>query len=134
MLARVTIPLLCVPIAFFLVYLPKIAVSVAMAKRPEGYDNKSPREQQAKLEGWGARARNAHANGFEAFPAFAVGVLVSHAAGANPQWAAILAVTHLVTRTIYPVAYMANVAALRSSVWFIGFLASAGLMVLPLLR
>jgi uncharacterized MAPEG superfamily protein len=129
----VTIPLICIPIALFLVYAPKIPASVAMGKRPEGYDNRNPREQQAKLEGWGARARNAHANGFEAFPAFAIGVLVAHVAGASSKWATILALTHVIARALYIVAYIADVAPLRSGVWMIGLGATMGLMLLPLL-
>ena len=127
-----TIPLLCLPIGFALVYAPKIPLSMAMAKQPEGYDNKSPRDQQARLTGWGRRAAAAHANGFESFPAFAAGVLATQVTGASPHWAAILAITYVVARTLYAVAYLADVAALRSAVWTVGFACSIGLMVLPI--
>ena len=63
-----TTPFICVLVAYLLIYLPKLPLSAAMAKQPGGYDNKDPRGQQAKLDGWGARARAAHYNGFEAFP------------------------------------------------------------------
>ncbi len=128
-----TTPLLCVFIAFLLIYLPKIPLSVAMGKQPEGYDNNNPRAQQAKLTGWGERARNAHANAFESFPAFAAAVFVAHLAHANEKYSAILAITYVVARTIYPLVYMANVGVVRSAVWSVGFGATCGLFALPLL-
>jgi len=128
----VTIPLVCVGIAFLLVYLPKVPLSIAMAKQPEGYDNENPRAQQAKLTGWGERARNAHANAFESFPAFAAAVLVAHLAHADAKWSANLAIAYCAARAIYPVVYMANLGTLRSAVWTVGFGATCALFALPL--
>lgn len=126
------IPLLCLPIAFALVYAPKIPLSIAMARQPSGYDNKTPRDQQAKLEGWGRCAAAAHYNGFESFPPFAAGVLAVTVTGASPKWAAILALLHVVARAIYPVLYIANVDKARSATWGVGFAASFALLALPL--
>ena len=126
------IPLLCIPIAFGLVYAPKVALSVAMARQPEGYDNKNPRDQQAKLVGWGKRAAAAHANGFESFAPFAIGVLVATGTGAHPETAARLALGYIAARTLYPIMYLANIDKLRSLVWGLGFAATFALMVLPL--
>ncbi|MCA9590216.1 MAG: MAPEG family protein [Myxococcales bacterium] len=128
------IPLLCLPIAYALVFAPKVPLSMAMAKQPEGYDNKTPRDQQAKLEGWGRRAAAAHANAFESFAPFAAGVLASTVGGGDAKWAAILAIAHVVSRTIYPVLYIANIDKARSTVWGVGMLASFGLMILPLMK
>ena len=127
-----TVPLICLPIGFALVFVPKIPLSIAMAKQPEGYDNRSPRDQQARLTGWGRRAAAAHANGFESFPAFAAGVLASHVTGASPRWAAIFAVAYVIARSLYVVAYDGDVAPLRSLVWTIAFASSIALMVLPI--
>jgi len=127
-----TIPLVCLPIGFALVYLPKLPLSLAMARQPEGYDNRSPRDQQARLTGWGRRAAAAHANGFESFPAFAAGVLATQVTGASPHWATILSIAYVVARTLYVGAYLADVAALRSAVWTAGFACSVALMVLPI--
>ncbi len=128
-----TTPLLCVGIAFLLIYLPKVPLSVAMGKQPEGYDNNNPRGQQAKLKGWGERARNAHANAFESFPAFAAAVFVAHLAHANEKYSAMLAITYCVARTIYPFVYMANLGWLRSGVWVVGVGATCALFALPLM-
>jgi uncharacterized MAPEG superfamily protein len=130
----ISIPLLALPLGLVLVYLPKIPLSLAMAREPEGYNNNTPRDQQAKLTGWGRRAAAAHANGFESFPAFAVGALAAHVTGADPKWAAVLATTYLVARFLYALLYIGGVAPLRSLVWVTGFGATLGLMILPLLR
>ena len=127
----VTIPFTCVLIAFLLVYLPKIPLSAAMAKEGKGYDNNTPRAQQERLTGWGTRARAAHLNGFEAFAPFAAAVIIAHLAHADAKWSAILAITHVVARTIYPLIYLANIGVLRSLVWGVGFFATIGLFVLP---
>lgn len=127
-----TIPLLCLPIGFALVFAPKIPLSMAMARQPEGYDNAQPRDQQAKLGGWGRRAAAAHANGFESFPAFAAGVLAAHVTQSSPRWSAIFALTYVICRFVYAFAYVGGAPWLRSTVWAISFAATLGLMILPI--
>jgi uncharacterized MAPEG superfamily protein len=63
-----TIPFICIFIAFLLNLVSKGPVSIAMAKQPGGYDNSTTRDQQNRLGSWGRRALAAHLNGFEAFP------------------------------------------------------------------
>lgn len=128
-----TTPLICVFIAFLLTMVSKGPVALAMAREPGGYDNKEPRDQQSRLDGWGRRALAAHKNAFEAFPAFAAAVLVATAAGADPVWMTRLSVTFVVARTLYTPLYIADLDLLRSAVWGIGFLATVGLFVLPFL-
>jgi uncharacterized MAPEG superfamily protein len=128
-----SIPLFCLPIAFGLVFAPKIPLAMAMAREPGGYDNNTPRDQQAKLTGWGKRAAAAHANGFESFAPFAAGVLATQVTGASPHWAAIFAIAYVVARALYPVAYLADIAPARSLIWFVGFVSTIALMALPLL-
>jgi uncharacterized MAPEG superfamily protein len=129
----VTIPLLCVSLAFLLVYLPKIPLSVAMAKSPGGYNNRHPRDQQAALEGWARRAAAAHANGFESFAPFAAAVFTAHLVQADAHTSAVLAIVHVAARTIYPVVYIADIHVLRSTVWCIGFGATVGLFLVGIL-
>ena len=127
-----SIPMLCLPIGFVLVYAPKIPLSMAMARQPEGYNNRNPRDQQAKLTGWGRRAAAAHSNGFESFSAFAAGVLAVQVTGASPHLAALASITYVVARLLYAVAYLADVHMIRSTVWTVGFVATITLMVLPI--
>ena len=127
------VPLLCLPIACALIYAPKIPFALQLAKMPEGYDNANPRDQQAKLTGAGRRAAAAHANGFESFAPFAAGVLACEVTHARPAAAAALAVAHVVARFVYPFLYIGDIDKARSLVWTVGFLASLGLLLLPLL-
>ena len=128
-----SVPLICLPIGFALVWIPKIPLSMAMARQPEGYDNKNPRDQQARLTGWGRRAAAAHANGFESFPVFAAGVLATQVTGVSPQWAASLSIAYVIARVVYTFAYLADIAPLRSLVWSVGFACTIALMVLPII-
>ncbi|MCA9705420.1 MAG: MAPEG family protein [Myxococcales bacterium] len=126
-----TTPFVCVLIAYLLIYLPKLPLAVAMARQPGGYDNKHPRQQQAALVGFGARAAAAHANGFEAFPAFAAAVILAHLGGAEDYRTSVLCVAFVVARTLYVAAYLANQDYLRSAIWGIGFLCTLALFCLP---
>ncbi|MCC7535462.1 MAG: MAPEG family protein [Deltaproteobacteria bacterium] len=127
-----TIPLTCILVAYALVFLPRVFVVVAQSRDEKGYDNRDPREQQARLTApWAKRASAAHANAFEAFAPFAAAVLVAHVAGADPTWATILALVHVGARTIYPFLYVAGIGTARSLVWMVGTTATAALMALP---
>lgn len=126
-----TIPFLCVLIACALCYAPKLPLSVAQARRAEGYDNRHPRAQQDKLEGWGARARGAHLNSFESFPAFAAAVFVAHLAGADPRRAALLSIVFVVSRAVYIIVYIADLPRLRSTVFTLGMMSILALFLLP---
>jgi uncharacterized MAPEG superfamily protein len=127
-----TVHFWCLVAAWGVVYLTKLPVAVAM-QRAGGYDNHHPRAQQAALEGFGARAVAAHLNGFESFAPFAVAVLVAHLAGAPNAVVDLLAVIFVAARVLYVACYLADLAALRSAVWTVGFLATLGLFVSPLL-
>jgi uncharacterized MAPEG superfamily protein len=124
--------LLTIPAAAVLIFAPKFTMFRSLLAKDGKYDNASPRDQQARLDGAGRRAVAAHANGFESFPMFAAGVLIAHVSGARPQLALALACVHLVARALYPIFYIGNLDKLRSSTWFIGFGTAFGLMLLPL--
>lgn len=123
---------LCVVVAFLLTLASKAPVALAMHRLPGGYDNRTPREQQARLEGWGRRALSAHLNSFEAFPAFAVAVLMAASGDADPAWVGGLAVTFVAARIAYIGLYIADLHLLRSTFWTIGFAATVGLYALAL--
>jgi uncharacterized MAPEG superfamily protein len=118
-----TIANTCVLIAAFL---PIATVGMAKAstarkRRSEGgYDNNNPREWTAKLGGWQARAAAAQANGFEALPLFAFAVLAAQLALLDQARTDQLAMAFIGVRLVYTAMYLANLAALRSLVWFAG--------------
>jgi uncharacterized MAPEG superfamily protein len=124
--------LLCLPVAFVLVYAPKVPLSVAMAKQPEGYDNRDPREQQARLPPAGKRAQAAHLNGFEDFAPFAAAVLTATICGAPAGLTNMLAIAHVAVRVVYPFLYIRGIDKLRSLVWFVGWATTLALFLSPL--
>lgn len=93
----------------------------------KGLDNKHPRQQQAKMEGIGARAMAAQQNAWEALPFFTAAVVVSHLTQANPSTAANLSIGFLAARILHPILYLANIDTLRSLVWMVGVVCGLGL-------
>ena len=95
-----------------------------MAQARAGYDNRNPRAQQAQLTGWGARAAAAHANGFEAFPIFAAGAVLSVATGHDDATGVAIGWAWIASRVVYTALYVMDRDKLRSTVWGIGLMLS----------
>ena len=122
--------LVAIPVAYGLLFVPRVLVIVAL-KQQRKFDNHNPRDALRALEGWGRRAQAAQENGYEAFPAFAAGVLACALTGARPELAIALCIIHLIARLAYVACYALDWAPLRSLVWFVGTGCTAGLMLLP---
>jgi uncharacterized MAPEG superfamily protein len=88
--------------------MPSIFTAIAKVGAFTPRDNRETRNWQAQLTGWRQRAHWAHLNSFEAFPPFAA------------------------ARVAYGACYIADVAALRSLVWFAGMGCIATLFVTAL--
>jgi len=119
--------LICALVAVLLPYLAKLPVAIEMNKLG-GYDNRHPRAQQAKLEGFGARALAAHQNSFESLIVFSVAlavVLGSNNVNAVTEY---LAITHIVARILYCVFYYMNIDKLRSLAWLVGIGSAVGMI------
>ena len=124
-----TIAAWCVFAFFILAYLPRVG-SIRGAIAQEGaYDNITPRAQQARLTGAGARAQAAHQNALEAFAPFAAAVWAAHAFNADAMLRDGLAVAFLAVRLVYWRAYVADWGNGRSIVWAIGWFTTAGLFL-----
>ncbi|MHC8391033.1 MAPEG family protein [Pseudomonas sp. MDT2-39-1] len=128
-----SIPFWCVFISALLIFVAKIPVAKAMNEQG-GYDNHLPRQQQAQLTGFGARAVAAHQNCFEAFMLFAVGVLMAHTTQTAGWLIDSLAIIFVITRVVYLLCYWADLAWQRSLVWFVGLVCSLLLMISPTFR
>ena len=103
--------------------------STARLRRSQGgYDNNNPREWTAKLNGWQARAAAAQNNGFEALPLFAFAVLAAQTALLEQARTDHLALAFIGIRVVYTAMYLANLASLRSLVWFAGLAATIAIM------
>lgn len=116
-----TVLLVCLLVIVLLPYLAKIPVAFAM-NQLGGYDNKNPREQQARLHGLGARALAAHQNSFEALAVFSAAVLAAIATQHTSFVVQLIAVFYVSSRIVYHVLYLLNYATLRSLVWMLGYL------------
>lgn len=109
-------------------YLARIPVARAM-NQLGGYDNHLPREQQAKLQGLGARANAAHYNSFEALQLFLAAFAACVASGNTDNTMQLLAWLYVACRVGFIVCYLADWALVRSTVWMIGVIAVMSMIV-----
>ena len=94
------------------------AVCAVIAKLGlKNYDNNNPRDWLARQVGFRARANAAQANGYEAFPFFAAGVLLALHAGVNPGTVEQLSLAFVLARVAYIVCYVADWATARTLVF-----------------
>jgi len=117
--------------AALMIMVSKLPVGYAMIQ-DGGYDNNMPREQQARLSGMGARALAAHQNSIEAFPLFAVGVLLALWGQAPVETVSLLCSVFVFARIAYVICYWKDWALPRTTVWMAGFVSSIWLMCLAL--
>lgn len=121
--------IICLFIAILIPYLLKMIVASFMQKEGK-YDNHYPRAQQARLQGMGARAVAAHQNSFESLLVFATAVLTAIATKHIGITIQILAIIYIVSRVIYSYFYLMDMASLRSTTWFVGFICCLVILVL----
>lgn len=108
-----TIAYYCVLISGLLPY-----IFIVFAKSGKGFDNSTPREYLNKVQGWRKRSHYAEINSFEAFPFFAVSVIIATITHKTQSTIDILAVMFIALRIIYGIFYILNKATLRSIIWF----------------
>lgn len=111
--------------------LPLLLAAIAKAggmRKGVHYDNATPRESLARLQGWPQRANWAQQNSWEGFPVFAAAVLMAMQAGADPQQVSVWAWAYVGLRLAYALCYLADFAAMRSLCWAVGFAVCLRLM------
>jgi uncharacterized MAPEG superfamily protein len=101
--------------------MPAATVGIAKWGRRD-YNNAEPRRWLEKQDGRRHRADAAHRNHFEAFPFFAVGILIAQQCNAPQNTINILAILFIVSRMVYTYFYLTNRSTLRSISWFIAYL------------
>ncbi len=111
--------------------LPMICAGIAKAGAKD-YDNHDPRAWMAKQGGFRARANAAQANSLEAFPFFAVGILLALLTGVDPFVVDLLAGLFVAARIAYVACYVANKALFRSIFWAVGYLDVISLFILSM--
>jgi uncharacterized MAPEG superfamily protein len=98
------------------------------------FDNSRPRDAAFYDEPLRARALGAHQNGIEAFPFFAVAVLLAEFRAAPQNLVNELAVLFLIVRIAYVLTYLGDRPSLRSILWSVGFAINIAIFFLPLIR
>ena len=82
------------------------------------------------MQGWQARANAAQQNSFEALPIFIAGVLIAQQLHAPQTHVDNVALVFVAARLGYIGAYLADLAALRSTLWVAGLAACVALFFL----
>jgi uncharacterized MAPEG superfamily protein len=98
------------------------------------FDNARPRDPSFYEDPVAARALGAHQNGIEAFPFFAVAVLLAEFRGGPQRLVNELAVLFLIVRIAYVFTYVGDRPTLRSILWGLGFLINIAIFFLPAIR
>ena len=111
-----TIAYACV---LFMGLFPYVAAGIAK-KGFENYDNSMPRQWLAKQVGFRARANAAQQNSLEAFPFFAIGVILASLGGADGYLLETLSWLYVAVRVAYIACYLTDKATLRSLFWVVG--------------
>lgn len=109
--------------------MPWICAGIAKGGQ-KNYDNHNPREWLAKQTGYRARANAAQANCFEAFPMYAVGVLLAMLSDIEADQLEMWAGLFIAARVAYVAFYVMDKDKLRSLAWLMGVVSTVALYVL----
>lgn len=109
--------------------MPWICAGIAKGGQ-KNYDNHNPREWLAKQTGYRARANAAQANCFEAFPMYAVGVLLAMLSDIEADQLELWAGLFIAARVAYVAFYVMDKDKLRSLAWLVGVVSTVALYVL----
>jgi uncharacterized MAPEG superfamily protein len=108
--------------------MPWVCAGIAKAGQ-RNYDNHNPREWLARQSGYRARANAAQANCFEAFPLYAVGVLMAMLADVEMDQVELCAGIFIVARVAYVASYLMDKDKIRSLAWLVGVVSTVALYV-----
>ena len=124
-----------IPVASLLVAGLLPVCSTALAKWGfSQFDNHNPREWLANQTGFRARADAAQHNAFEAFPFFAVAVLLGLVLQLDAAVLDRYCLVFVAARVLYLVAYVADFAAFRTLCWLLGYASCIAIYVQLLIR
>jgi len=98
------------------------------------FDNSRPRDPAFYQDPIASRALGAHQNGIEAFPFFAVAILLAEFRASPQNLIDELAVLFVIVRVAYVLTYLGNRPTLRSILWSIGFAINSAIFFMPALR
>lgn len=111
------LPVLCLLIAGVL---PLLSTAIAKWGFRE-FDNHNPREWLSRQTGFRARANAAQHNAFEAFPFFAVAVILGLGLSLDETVLSRYCLIFVAARVLYLVAYLADLASFRTLCWVVAY-------------
>ncbi|MEK0433386.1 MAG: hypothetical protein RLY60_1360 [Pseudomonadota bacterium] len=111
------IAVLCLLIAGVL---PLLSTAIAKWGFRE-FDNHNPREWLSRQTGFRARANAAQHNAFEAFPFFAVAVVLGMGLSLDPSVLNRYCLIFVVARVLYLLAYLLDWASVRTLCWVVAY-------------
>ena len=98
------------------------------------FDNAKPRDPAFYADPLRARALGAHQNGLEAFPLFAIAVLLAEFRDSPQRLIDELAILFLIVRIAYVFTYLGDRPTLRSILWSLGFAINIAIFFMPAIR
>ena len=98
------------------------------------FDNAKPRDPAFYADPLRGRALGAHQNGIEAFPFFAIAVLLAEFRAGPQRLIDELAILFLIVRMAYVFTYLGDRPTLRSILWSIGFAINLAIFFMPAIR
>jgi len=98
------------------------------------FDNAKPRDPAFYDDPLRARALGAHQNGIEAFPFFAIAVLLAEFRAGPQRLIDELAILFLIVRIAYVLTYLGDRPTLRLILWNIGFAINLAIFFMPAIR
>ena len=98
------------------------------------FDNAKPRDPAFYADPLRGRALGAHQNGIEAFPFFAIAVLLAEFRAGPQRLIDELAILFLIVRIAYVLTYLGDRPTLRSILWSIGFAINLAIFFIPAIR
>ncbi len=98
------------------------------------FDNSNPRDPAFYADPIRARALGAHQNGIEAFPFFALAVLLAEFRTGPQRLIDELAILFLIVRIAYVFTYLGDRPTLRSILWSLGFAINIAIFFIPAIR
>jgi uncharacterized MAPEG superfamily protein len=110
--------------------LPIIAASIAKAGAHA--DNKLPRD--AVLTGYRRRANAAHFNSYEAFPLFAVAVILNLIHAAPTALLDGLVIAYVIARIFYIACYIGDWDGVRSVLFMVALVINIAIFAIPILQ
>lgn len=115
---------------FVSIFIPIGLVGYAKFSGNSRYDNHAPRDFLEKQSSAQKRAYWAQLNTYEAFPPFAIGVVIAHQIGVEQFAINVASIIFVLARLAYGVCYIKDLATARSIIFGIGFVAMASLYIM----